>query len=116
LNYDYFYPYGEDIAQINYYDRQQPEGFFGPPVGGPSQTPMSTPPAFSPPIPAGQQGPGGMRNCLFRHTYVWLRNGNSFWFLPTFVGRNIIIGYRWRGFGWIHHVINPNSVRSFQCF
>ncbi len=121
LSYDYFYPYGEDIGQLYYYDRQQPEGYFGPPVGGPpiggpSPTPMAPPPAFSPPIPGWQQGPGGMRNCLFRHTYIWLRNGNSFWFFPTLVMRSIITGYRWSGFGWIYHIINPNNVRSFHCF
>ena len=116
LYFNYFYPYEEDLDQLHYYDRQQPEGYFGPPTGGPSPTPMVAPPAFSPPIPAWQQGPSGMRNCLFRNTYIWLRNGNSLWFFPTFVSRSIIVGYRWSAFGWIYHVINPNSVRSYQCF
>jgi hypothetical protein len=112
-----YYPYEEDFDQYYDYDRQYPQGYFGPPVGGPPVgTPIAPPPAFSPPIPAWQQGPSGMRYCLFRNTYIWLRNGNSFWFFPTFVGRNIINGYRWRRSGWTFHVINPNNVRSYQCF
>jgi hypothetical protein len=116
-----YYPYVEDFDLFYDYDRQYPETYFGPPVGGPPvwgppTTPIAPPPAFSPPIPAWQQGLGGMRYCLFRNTYIWLRNGNSFWFFPTFVGRNIINGYRWRRSGWTFHVINPNNVRSYQCF
>ncbi|MBK3496698.1 transporter [Viridibacillus sp. YIM B01967] len=83
-----------------------------------SPSTLSSPPGFSPPIPAWQVGPSGLRRCLFRNTYIWLNNGNSFWFFPTFVGRNTIIGFRWsrRRFGWVYHMINPNTVRSFQCF
>jgi hypothetical protein len=87
---------------------------FGPPMGG---VPMGPPPGISPPIPAWQVGPSGIRNCLYKNTYIWLRNGNSFWFFPTFVGSQVIIGLRWsRRRGWIHHVVNRNDIRSFQCF
>ncbi|OVE46599.1 hypothetical protein B1A98_19365 [Bacillus badius] len=36
---------------------------------------------------------------LYVLLYIWFRNGNRFWFFPTFVGRNMIIGYGWRWFG-----------------
>jgi hypothetical protein len=115
---NYFYPYGVDIDQLDYLGRQQPGGFIAPPPmgGGQSPTPMGQPPAFSPPVPAWQSGPSGIRGCLYRNTYIWLKNGNSFWFFPTFVGRNTIIGFQWRRIGWIYHIINPNSIRSYQCF
>ncbi len=110
----YFFDY--DMPEWNSDDRQYPGGYYGPPPAGGGIPPMGPPPAFSPPIPAWQYGPAGMRSCLYRNTYIWLRNGSSFWFFPTFVGRNAIVGFRWRRLGWIYHVINPNTVRSFQCF
>jgi len=95
-------------------DYFEPSPFGRPPMGG---VPMGPPPGFSPPIPARQVGTSGIRNCLYRNTYIWLRNGNGFWFFPTFVGRQLVIGLRWsRRRGWIHHVVNRNDIRSFQCF
>ncbi|MFE8700897.1 hypothetical protein ACFYKX_09740 [Cytobacillus sp. FJAT-54145] len=118
MNYYNDYFNYDTVEYLDYFNRQQPGEFIAPPsAGGQSgPTPMGPPPGFSPPIPAWQQGPGGLNGCLFRNTYIWLRNGNSFWFFPTFVGRNTIIGFQWRGIGWIYNVINPNSVVSFQCF
>ncbi|HJV46184.1 MAG TPA: hypothetical protein VJ824_10730 [Bacillota bacterium] len=104
--------------------RQQGYGFPGGPPGGGfpggypggQMTPMSRPPDFTPPFPTWQVGPEGMRRCLYRNTFVWMRSGSEFWFFPTFVSRSVIVGFRWRGFGWIYHVINPRDVLTFQCF
>jgi hypothetical protein len=79
-------------------------------------TPMIAPPSSTPPIPAVQTGSNGIRRCLNRTTYIWLNNGTSFWFIPTFVGKNTMIGFRWRGFGWVYDKINMQRIRSFQCF
>ncbi len=78
--------------------------------------PRSAPPSFSPRIPSRQDGARGIRNCLNRNTFIWLNNGNSFWFYPVFVGRQAVAGFRWRGFGWIFQRINLERIRSFQCF
>ena len=96
----------------------------GVPGGGfPGQgggAPTSPPPAF---IPQETQAttfavdPGGIRRCLYRFTYVWLVNGRSFWFYPIFVGRNSVMGYRWRRrYGWVYFGIDLRMIRSFQCF
>ncbi len=87
-----------------------------PPTGGQPQPPRSAPPTFSPRIPSSQTGPRGLRNCLFRNTFIWLNNGNSFWFFPTFVGRQAVLGFRWRGFAWTFERINLNRIWAFQCF
>ncbi len=91
---------------------------FTPPRGETQQpaAPRSAPPSFSPQIPLRQDGPRGIRGCLYRNTFIWLNNGNSFWFFPTFVGRQAVAGFRWRGFGWTFERINLNRIRSFQCF
>ena len=94
----------------------QPPGFPPSPGGGQMAQPMGPPPAFSPPIPAWQVNPQNIRGCLYRNTYIWQNNNNSFWFFPIFVSRNSVIGFRWRRIGWIYDVINVNSIRSFQCF
>lgn len=86
----------------------------GPFPGGPQ--PMSAPPAFSPPMPAWQQGHQGIRRCMYRNTYVWLNNGNSFWFYPTFFAARTMIGYRWRRNRWVYDSLNLDRVSSFQCF
>ncbi|MDF2068241.1 transporter [Bacillus sp. Cr_A10] len=82
--------------------------------------PTSAPPSF---VPQRQQSvgvfavdPGAIRGCLFRNTYVWLTNGRSFWFFPTFVGRNSVAGWRWNGRRWTYYGTDLNRIASFQCF
>jgi hypothetical protein len=108
---------------------QQP-GFLPPPFGGGQQPGFppsggggqSSPPSSPPPTFTPQESPslfavdpGAIRGCLFRFTFVWLNNGNSFWFYPTFVGRNSVAGYRWRRFRWEYFGIDLNRIRSFRC-
>lgn len=89
----------------------------GPPTsGGAQQMPMGPPPNFTPAMARWQNGSQGIRNCMYQNTFIWLRNGNSFWFFPTFVSKNIIIGFRWRQFGWTYSTINRNNILSYQCF
>ncbi|RFA35831.1 hypothetical protein CAI16_07195 [Virgibacillus dokdonensis] len=90
----------------------------GGPSGPGNQPPSSPPPAFTPQKSQVQTfavDPGGIRNCLFRYTYIWLRR-DAFWFYPTFVGRHSIAGYRWTGFNWVYFGIDLNRIQSFQCF
>lgn len=91
------------------------------PPGGQQQqgAPTSAPPSF---VPQRQSvgvfavDPGAIRGCLFRFTYVWLNNGNAFWFYPTFVGRRSTSGFRWNGFRWTYYGTDLERISSFQCF
>ncbi|MBS8265462.1 hypothetical protein DYI25_13630 [Mesobacillus boroniphilus] len=82
--------------------------------------PTSPPPQFTPQETQASLyavDPGGIRRCLYRYTYVWLENGRSFWYFPTFVGRNSVAGWRWRRrWGWVYFGIDLRQIRSFQCF
>lgn len=91
-------------------------GGYQPPHGG-GGAPTAPPPAFTPHEPAGLYAveAGGLRPCLYRYTYVWLRNGKSFWYYPTYVGRNSVAGYRWRGNHWQYYGMDLNRIRSFTC-
>lgn len=91
----------------------------GGPGGGQTGAPTSPPPSFTPQQPQFQTfavDPGAIRGCLFRFTYVWLNRRNSFWFFPTFVGRNSVAGFRWSRFRWVYFGIDLDRIQSFQCF
>ncbi|CAM3696480.1 hypothetical protein [Marinicrinis lubricantis] len=60
--------------------------------------------------------PGSIAGCLFRYTYVWLRNFEQFWFYPVFVGRNSVAGFRWNGFRWNYFGMSLRQINSFTCF
>jgi hypothetical protein len=96
-------------------------GFGGGQGGDTYGPPSGPPPGFTPQL-QGTQGqqlfavdPGSMRRCRFRYTYVWLRNGNSFWFYPTFIGRTSVAGWRWRNFRWVYYGTDADRISSFQC-
>lgn len=134
-------PYQPEISYQPYYDERQfgpgfppfggpqggpPPGIPGvqPPAGPPGQGPSSGPPTAPPPsfVPAQtmQAGtfavdPGSIRRCLFRYTYIWLRNRQQFWFFPIFVGRTSVAGWRWTGFGWVYFGISLRQIDSFTC-
>ena len=99
-----------------------------PPQGGPPPRPPQgggpptlPPPSFIPQFPnAGFFGieAGAMRGCLYKNTYIWLRNGRSFWLYPTYVGRNTIAGYRWRPNQkrWAYYGTDEDEIQSFKCY
>ncbi|MDF2610783.1 MAG: transporter [Lachnospiraceae bacterium] len=60
--------------------------------------------------------PRGIRRCLYRFTFVWLRNGNSFWFYPVYVAGQTVIGFRWRARGWDYYSLNLRRVSFYRCF
>ncbi|ARU60131.1 hypothetical protein CBW65_02950 [Tumebacillus avium] len=98
-----------------------PGGFPGGP-GGPGHAPTTPPPNFIPQKPLTVGGPQqlavsapSLRPCLFRFTYVWLRNGNAFWFYPVFLDRRTVAGFRWNGFSWAYVGLDLRRIEFFQC-
>ena len=57
-----------------------------------------------------------LRRCLNRFIFIWLNNGNSFWFYPTSIGRQQIEGFRWRRGAWMFDRINIRRIIFFRCF
>ncbi|NEW07573.1 collagen-like protein [Paenibacillus sp. SYP-B3998] len=89
---------------------------------GGAQPPSSPPPSYTPQKPFTATGataqfidPGSIARCLFRFTYVWLRNGGQFWFFPVFVGPNSVAGFRWEGFRWRYFGIDVRLIDAFTC-
>jgi hypothetical protein len=54
--------------------------------------------------------------CLFRNTFIWLYNGEGFWFYPIFVGPRSVAGFRWNGWSWTIFGIDTRRIISFTCF
>ncbi|NNJ30069.1 transporter [Bacteroides xylanolyticus] len=95
---------------------------YGNPPGGPM--PMGPPPSSAPPKPAQARSgsatkmvsPGSMKYCIGRFTYIWMSNGQEFWFFPIQIWRNSVSGFRWdRRFGWSYTGISLNRIDMFTC-
>ena len=101
---------------------------FGPPMGqtppfGPSmgQTPPFGPPMGQTPGPSSQFRPPFMppfgrpdqfqrfRRCMYRISFITLNNGSRFWFYPTDIRRQRLVGFRWRRNRW-----EPYSIETFR--
>jgi len=83
------------------------------PMAGPGQMPYE----FGRRYPEDHQvRPRDLRRCLYRFTFIWLNNGNSFWFFPTFVGNQFVQGFRWRQNRWEYDRINLRRIFFFRCF
>lgn len=115
-----------------------PPGFGpGPGAGRPPGQPPTAPPNFTPQLPREESqqlsGPsefGGVfgrrsnlgrtprsfRGCMNRFTYIWLINGNNFWFYPVSASRNTIEGFRWRRNRWEYDRILVNRILFHLCF
>lgn len=77
---------------------------------------LAPPPCFIPKIPTFVVDPGDISLCLFRNTYIWLRNGSSFWYFPIFMGPRSSAGFRWNGRFWTIFGIDTRQIVSFTCF
>jgi hypothetical protein len=101
------------------------------------QPPRNPPPSFTPEAPGmerrmgrpgPQQGfgpqyreefrvrPRDLQGCLNRFTFIWLFNGNGFWFYPTFIDRQFVQGFRWRRNRWDYDRIDIRRIFFFRCY
>lgn len=77
----------------------------------PVQGPTSPPPSTIPQRPSVSY----IVDCLYEFTFVWLTNGDRFWFYPTRVEYGEISGYRWNGFYWVFYGIDPRFIDAVAC-
>jgi hypothetical protein len=93
---------------------------FMPPPGPPPgvQQPTAPPPAFIPQQPAtfGVVDPRAIGGCMFRNTFVWLRDGDQLWFFPVVIGRRSVGGFRWTGRFWRYISLDFKRIFTFTCF
>ncbi|MDF2499464.1 MAG: hypothetical protein K0Q77_178 [Anaerosporomusa subterranea] len=54
-------------------------------------------------------------DCMYKHTYVWLKNGAQFWFYPTSVQYGAVTGYRWTGASWTFYRFDSRLIDEVSC-
>lgn len=81
----------------------------------PQAAPTSPPPNYVPQMSPYAVDIRAISGCMFRFTYLWLRNGDNFWFYLTFVGPTSIFGFRFFGGRWNHYTVDLRDIISFSC-
>lgn len=57
-----------------------------------------------------------LRYCTYRYTYLWLRNGRSFWCYPIYVTKTSISGWKWKNYKWKFFSIPIKRISNFYCY
>ena len=84
---------------------------------GPQTKPDAPPPPDIPlkPISAQRVSGDAMKPCFNRPTYVWMTDGGSFWFYPTYIRSDTLAGWRFTDRGWAYTGLDTGSVDQFTC-
>ena len=45
--------------------------------------------------------------------YIWLKNGNGFWYYISYSTKNSLIGYIWNGKNWTKKDLNLKFLMSY---
>ncbi|MGL5821176.1 MAG: hypothetical protein ACRCYE_06020 [Sarcina sp.] len=54
--------------------------------------------------------------CAYRHTYIWLKNGKSFWCYPIHITNTAISGWKWLNYTWKFFSTPINKISHFYCY
>ena len=66
-------------------------------------------------MPPFAQNPWGLQHCMYHFTYMWLRNGDNFWFFLTTVSESRASGFRFFGGRWNPYSIALRDIVFFNC-
>lgn len=86
---------------------------------GPPTTP---PPSFTPQLSNVPEAslmavdPGAISPCVYKFSYIWLKNGQSFWAYLVYVGRTSASGWRYRRGRWEYFGVDLKEIKSFTCY
>lgn len=101
----------------NYGYRQKAEEYPLQQQGPPTKPPPSYTPKLSdvaaPSLTAVEFG--SISPCIFRFTYLWLKNGKAFWSYLVFIGRTSISGWSFIGGQWVYFAIDLKEIKNFIC-
>lgn len=79
--------------------------------------PANPPPSYVPNLPAtaGPIEPGTLSSCAFKYTYLWLKNGESFWVYITSAGKKSVSGWRYIKGRWKQFGTRLAQIKNFTC-
>ncbi len=98
--------------------RKEVDGFQRQQQGPPKTPPPSYTPQLSsaPDVSLMAVDPGAIAPCVNRFSYIWLKNGQSFWAYLVFVGKTSASGWRYRGKRWEYFGVDLKEIKSFTCY
>ncbi|ADK15782.1 MULTISPECIES: hypothetical protein [Clostridium] len=59
---------------------------------------------------------GAIAPCVYRFSYIWLKNGQSFWAYLVYVGKTSTSGWRYRKGRWEYFGVDLKEIKSFTCY
>ncbi|SHE40003.1 hypothetical protein [Clostridium fallax] len=124
------FTYTPELRNDNSNDEKRPYPFNNPNTNMKLNIPPAGPPPFSTPSKNNQKvqklnlsspsqqkiSSNSLRPCLYRFTYIWQRNGFSYWAFLTSIDRRSISGWRWIGFRWVYFGVDLRRIDSFICY
>ncbi|MDP4145166.1 MAG: hypothetical protein Q8936_11910 [Bacillota bacterium] len=84
--------------------------------------PKAPPPNFTPQLSDVPEAslmavdPGAIAPCVNRFSYIWLKNGQSFWAYLVYVGKTSASGWRYRGGKWVYFGVDLKEINNFICY
>jgi hypothetical protein len=58
---------------------------------------------------------GAISPCIFRMTYLWLKNGLSFWSYLVFINKTIVSGWRYENRQWLSFSADLKEIKNYIC-
>lgn len=79
--------------------------------------PVNPPPGAVPNEPAAAVPiePSTLTPCAFKYTYLWLKNGESFWAYITSVGKKSVSGWKYTKNRWKQFGTRLTQIKKFTC-
>ena len=98
--------------------RQELEGFTRQQQGPPKTPPPNFTPQLSdvPEASLMAVDSGAIAPCVYRFSYIWLKNGQSFWAYLVYVGKTSASGWRYRRGRWEYFGVDLKEIKSFTCY
>ena len=58
---------------------------------------------------------GAISPCIYKYTYLWLKNGESYWSYIVRIGNISLSGWRYIGGRWISFSLDLKDLKNFVC-
>lgn len=79
--------------------------------------PQNPPPNYIPKLPTSVSSieSSVIYPCIHKYTYLWLKNGESFWAYIIYVGKRAVFGWRYKGGRWVQFHSHLRRIKNFTC-
>lgn len=57
-----------------------------------------------------------LKFCLYKYTYIWQKDGRSYWAFIIKADETAISGYRWINYRWSYFGVDLRTIEAFECY